>query len=89
VDRTSFAASNGVRFWAHDVLPAAIELDTLIIPGGVGMRAVGVLERVAAWVNERARDVRRIASVCTGIYPLALTGLVNGERGDIAHVRTE
>jgi transcriptional regulator GlxA family with amidase domain len=80
VDRTSFAASNGVRFWAHDVLPAAIELDTLIIPGGVGMRAPGVPERVAAWVNDRACDVRRIASVCTGIYPLALTGLVNGER---------
>src|SRR6185503_12115529 len=60
------------------VIPTSTELDTLIVPGGSGLRAGGLAERVAKWVSGRATNIRRIASVCTGIYGLAPTGLLDG-----------
>jgi transcriptional regulator GlxA family with amidase domain len=35
---------------------------------------------VAGWMKQRAKTTRRIASVCTGIYGLAATGLLDGRR---------
>src|SRR5262249_40836243 len=34
--------------------------------------------KVSAWVKNRASSIRRIASVCTGTYGLAATGLLDG-----------
>ncbi len=70
----------GVRVRA-DVLasaPRPVKLDTLIVPGGVGLRRPGVAERASAWIGSRASRIRRIASVCTGLYGLAPTGLLDG-----------
>ncbi|HXT17016.1 MAG TPA: helix-turn-helix domain-containing protein [Gemmatimonadaceae bacterium] len=78
VDSKHFTASNGVAFTARHVIPTSTELDTLIVPGGSGLRAGGLAERVAKWVSGRATNIRRIASVCTGIYGLAPTGLLDG-----------
>jgi transcriptional regulator GlxA family with amidase domain len=78
VDKRRFTASNGVEFHAHRVIPTSIQLDTLIIPGGRGLRESGAAERVAGWIQKRAAGIRRIASVCTGIYGLAPTGLLDG-----------
>lgn len=78
VDRKRFTASNGVQFAARCLLSTAAGLDTLIIPGGSGLRSSDLAERVAAWIASRAPQIRRIASVCTGIYGLALTGLLDG-----------
>ena len=75
-----FTAESGVEFRAHTTLLRAPKLDTLILPGGSGLRAPRVERIVSAWITERARDVRRIASVCTGIYGLAATGLLDGRR---------
>jgi transcriptional regulator GlxA family with amidase domain len=58
----------------------APSLDTLIIPGGHGLRDASVNARVARWIRVRAGRIRRIASVCTGIYGLAPTGLLDGRR---------
>jgi transcriptional regulator GlxA family with amidase domain len=55
------------------------KLDTLIIPGGRGLRASTTNRLVAEWIRRRAKSVRRIASVCTGIYGLAPTGLLDGK----------
>ena len=55
-------------------------LDTLIIPGGKGLRVPQTQRTVADWVGECAARNRRIATVCTGIYGLAATGLLNGRR---------
>ncbi len=71
-------AESGVMLQANVVLPAPrLRLDTLIIPGGRGIRGP-VAETVAAWIRERAPRIRRIAAVCTGIYGLAPTGLIDG-----------
>jgi len=78
VNKRRCTTSSGVDVHARHVIPSAVDLDTLIIPGGRGLRRDGVAERVAMWTAARASRTRRIASVCTGIYGLALTGLLNG-----------
>jgi transcriptional regulator GlxA family with amidase domain len=78
VDSKRFTASNGVQFSARYTLPTSTRLDTLIIPGGSGLRSGELAGRVAAWIAARASSIRRIASVCTGIYGLAPTGLLDG-----------
>lgn len=78
VGAKQFTASNGVQFVAHHLLPTRIALDTIIVPGGSGLRAGQLAETVAEWITVCASRVRRIASVCTGIYGLAPTGLLDG-----------
>jgi len=55
-------------------------MDTLLIPGGRGMRLSPSGPELADWISRRARDIRRIASVCTGIFAVAPTGLLDGRR---------
>lgn len=73
-----FVSTSGVHMRAHVGPRARVALDTLIVPGGVGLRRGGVDQRAAAWIAERASKIRRIASVCTGLYGLAPSGLLNG-----------
>jgi transcriptional regulator GlxA family with amidase domain len=54
--------------------------DTIIIPGGNGLRAAQTNRAVATWIRKRAVKARRVVSVCTGIYGLAATGLLKGRR---------
>ena len=75
-----FFAESGVVFHSHTTLQAAPKLDTLIIPGGKGLRRPGVNHAIAKWVKRKAGHTRRIVSVCTGIYGLAPTGLLDGRR---------
>lgn len=78
VSGKAFAAESGVIFKPHRVLDARVELDTLIIPGGLGLRNARINRAVTRWVAANASRFRRIASVCTGIYGLAATGLLDG-----------
>jgi len=75
-----FYAESGVIFKPHKTIENAPALDTLIIPGGKGLRVPSTQQAVAEWVSKRAAKTRRIASVCTGTYGLAATGLINGRR---------
>jgi transcriptional regulator GlxA family with amidase domain len=75
-----FVSESGVLFKPHTTIRSAPPLDTLIIPGGVGLRDPRTQAAVTAWVKPRAAKVRRIASVCTGLYGLASTGLLDGRR---------
>jgi transcriptional regulator GlxA family with amidase domain len=87
------AANTGVVFKPHATLDRAPKLDTLIVPGGPGLREPAINARVAAWLKEHASGIPRIASVCTGIYGLAAAGLLDGRRAtthwnhaqDVAH----
>jgi transcriptional regulator GlxA family with amidase domain len=79
-DLTESRAESGLKLSPHCVLSSAPPLDTVIIPGGRGLREPGVNAQIAAWLLERRRGIRRIASVCTGIYGLAPTGLIDGRR---------
>jgi transcriptional regulator GlxA family with amidase domain len=35
---------------------------------------------LAAWLRHNARRIKRVATICTGIYPLAESGLLQGRR---------
>jgi transcriptional regulator GlxA family with amidase domain len=78
--RRSFAAESGIVFQPTLTIEAAPKLDTLIIPGGCGLRLPEVNRKAVDWILARAKATRRIASVCTGIYGLAATGLLDGRR---------
>lgn len=78
--RKPFRTESGLVFRPHGTLTSATEIDTLIVPGGKGLRDPAVNARVVAWIKGRAARIRRIASVCTGIYGLAPTGLLDGRR---------
>jgi transcriptional regulator GlxA family with amidase domain len=73
-------AESGLILRPSTTLAACPRLDTLIIPGGRGLREPRTNKMIAAWIKGRAATTRRIASVCTGIYGLAPTGLLDGLR---------
>jgi transcriptional regulator GlxA family with amidase domain len=76
----TFSSVSGLRMTATCFLSSLRRVDTLIIPGGRGMRTSASAAKLANWISRRANGIRRIASVCTGIYGLAPTGLLNGRR---------
>jgi len=76
----AFVSESGITFVPRHSIATVPALDTLIIPGGRGLREPAINTEVATWLRERAPAFRRIASVCTGIYGLAPTGLLDGRR---------
>ena len=75
-----FVAQSGVVFKPTATLQTARDIDTLIVPGGPGLRRGTAARRASSWIASRASGIRRIASVCTGIYGIAPTGLLDGRR---------
>jgi transcriptional regulator GlxA family with amidase domain len=76
----TFQSESGLRMMGSCSLNSVRHVDTLIVPGGEGIRTSPSGPRLASWINKRAGTIRRIASVCTGVYGVALTGLLNGRR---------
>jgi transcriptional regulator GlxA family with amidase domain len=74
----SFRSEFGLAFAAEKSLSSIRQADTLLVPGGRGMRETDAAQKLSAWLLQYAGKVRRIASVCTGIYGLAPSGLLNG-----------
>jgi transcriptional regulator GlxA family with amidase domain len=80
IDPTELRSESGLKLTPHYVLSSAPPLDTLIIPGGRGLRKPDVNAAITSWLLQKWRGIRRVASVCTGIYGLAPTGLIDGRR---------
>lgn len=78
--RQACRSETGLRLTPDRSLAEAPPLDTLVIPGGSGLRAPKTNELVARFVRARAGRFRRLATVCTGIYGVAPTGLLDGRR---------
>lgn len=75
-----FVAESGLVFVPATDLAHTPALDTLIIPGGVGLRCADAGHPVDRWLRDQAPRIRRVASVCTGAYALARAGLLDGRR---------
>ena len=74
-------SSSGLAIAPHGVLAGApARLDTLIVPGGSGHRQAAGDPELVAWIRTRSLGARRTASVCTGAFLLAATGLLAGRR---------
>jgi transcriptional regulator GlxA family with amidase domain len=78
--RRTRAAESGLLFKPRHTFESCPELDTLVIPGGCGIRDPSVAGRLAPWIARVARRARRVAAVCTGTYGLAATGLLRNRR---------
>ncbi len=52
-------------------------LDTLIVSGGRGIDDPKLSKKITKWLSHRAPTTRRIATLGTGIYALAATGLLD------------
>ena len=75
-----FVAASGLVFKPQKTFQNAPPLDTLVVPGGGGLRRPQIGKSVAAFMRTRAKSTRRLASICTGIYGLAGTGLLSGRK---------
>lgn len=75
-----FRSESGVTFEAHHTIFDEVAYDTIIVPGGAGLRESEALETAQTWIRRQARTARRIVSVCTGAYALAAAGLLDGRR---------
>ena len=73
------AAESGLILRPGTTLATCPKLDTLIIPGGRGLREARTNRTVAKWIESRAATTRRMVSVCTGIFGLAPTGLLDNK----------
>lgn len=74
------AASAGLALVAAPLPPARGTLDTLLVAGGIGVHTAATDPVLLRWVKRRAAQARRTASVCTGAFLLAATGLLDGRR---------
>ena len=75
-----FVAESGLVFKPQKTFKNAPPLDTLVVPGGNGLRKPQIGKPVAAFVKSRVGRTRRIVSICTGLYALAGTGLLTGRK---------
>jgi transcriptional regulator GlxA family with amidase domain len=78
ITKKEVSAESGLVLRPSTTLAECPRLDTLILPGGRGLREGRTNGIIHRWIKSRAASTRRIASVCTGIYGLAPTGLLDG-----------
>ncbi len=73
-------ASAGLDLTAAPLPEAGTEVDTLMVAGGPGVEAAAADPALLGWVRERSAQARRVASVCTGAFLLAASGVLDGRR---------
>jgi transcriptional regulator GlxA family with amidase domain len=73
-------ASAGVVLDAAPLAEPGDAVDSLLVAGGPGVDAAAENLVLVDWLRQRAMQARRVASVCTGAFLLAATGMLDGRR---------
>lgn len=73
-------ASGGLALAVHPLPSTGAELDTLVVAGGEGVGDAAANAKLLVWLRQRSGKARRTASVCTGAFLLAESGLLDGRR---------
>ena len=79
-EQKEYRAEPGARVIADCNLKNAPVLDTLVVPGGSGSRALQTASTLCPWLAENAHHIRRVVSVCTGAFLLAEAGLLDRKK---------
>jgi len=57
-----------------------LHLDTLIVPGGESIEQALNDPKLLKWIKQQSGKVRRLVSICTGVFFLAKLGLLEGKK---------
>lgn len=74
------ATSSGLSIGTVRPSLSDLTVDTLIVPGGWGVLRACEDSTLIRLIDERSKIARRTASVCSGAFLLASTGLLDGRR---------
>ena len=77
VNGRKFVSESGIVYKTNYTLRNAFPADTVIIPGGEGIRSGEASSKIAEWLGNHAPNIRRIVCVCGGIYAVARAGLLD------------
>ncbi len=80
LDASPIITNSGMRLLPDAVYGDVCEIDTLFFAGGFGVTDVIQDSALIDWVKDKANNVRRIASVCSGAFILAEAGLLQGKK---------
>ena len=72
--------SSGLALLAEPLPAIDAPCDTLMIAGGWGVYGAAEDPALVQWVRDKSLHTRRMASVCTGAFLLAASGLLDGCR---------
>lgn len=70
-----FRAESGFEFQAESLLDETSVFDTIIVAGGSGI--LKAQKEISSFLERQAGATRRIGTVCSGLYALAPTGLLD------------
>ncbi len=81
VKRKQIAGMFGVSLSCDgDYRSFKMRIDTLLIPGGLGVEEKTADPAALHWLRRTAKRSRRVGSICTGTFLLAQAGLLDGRR---------
>ena len=84
-ENATITARGGLTVERHHSLNSSPSPDVLVVPGGVGVRAILDDSQILDWIAEQAKKSHLVTSVCTGALLLGRCGLLDGLRATTHH----
>jgi transcriptional regulator GlxA family with amidase domain len=78
LDGTPINTGTGLEIVAKPLPDPWQPMDTVVLPGGMGIDAARQDPDVISWIRGAAESSRRMVSVCTGAFLFAQAGLLDG-----------